>query len=59
MQLFENVKKKKKKKKSYGQGVLERVGRVTVNTTFFFFFSPNVNDCGYQPYTIGLFSSHV
>ena len=30
-QFFENV-----KKKVYGWGVLERVGRVTVNTTFFF-----------------------
>ena len=33
-QFFENV-----KKKVYGQGALERVGRVTVNTTFFFFAS--------------------
>ena len=30
---FENV----KKKKVYGRGILERVGRVTVDTTFFFF----------------------
>ena len=36
-QFFENV-----KKKVYGRGVLERVGRVTVNTTFFLlFFLPN------------------
>ena len=35
---FENVKKKKKKKKQvYGRGGLERVGRITVNTTSFFF----------------------
>ena len=34
-QFFETVIKKKKKKKSYGRGVLERVGQVTVNTTFF------------------------
>ena len=31
-QFFENV------KKVYSRGVLERVGRVTINTTFFFFF---------------------
>ena len=36
-QFFGNV-----KKKIYGWGVLEKVGRVTVNTTFFFFaFSKN------------------
>ena len=47
-QFFENV---KKKKKVYGRGVLERVGRVTVNATFFFFFSPHCNPvsfCGLE-----------